>query len=398
MDLYARQPIAGGAALISFAAALRRTLRALRRTPSKVLALDLDNTLWGGVLGEDGVSGLKIGSEYPGNVYLRIQQLALGLKRQGVLLVLLSKNNWTDVEQAFDSLPGMALRLSDFATLRVNWRPKHENLKEVAEELNLGLDSFVFVDDQGFEREEMAYFLPEVKILPVADDPLIIWRTLAGTDLFDAFQLSREDRARNADYGKQKERKTLAEKSESVEDFLQSLNLQASIEPVNENSLGRVVQMLGKTNQFNVTTRRHSELEVRRMLGAQGSILLTLSLRDRFGDQGIVGLLMAETEEAAGKAGSIKIDSFLLSCRAIGRGAELALWAEFLTQASAAGYKEVVAEYVATKKNSQVADLFDRLGMRLIEGDAQRRFYRLELPAQAEMPAWINLVETVNYG
>lgn len=388
MDLFVRQPIAGDA-LVPFSDVLRRTFRPLFCPRLKVLALDLDHTLWGGVLGEEGVNGLKIGHDYPGNVYLRIQQLVLGLKQQGVLLVLLSKNDLKDVTQAFRNLPDMVLRLDDFTKVRVNWRPKYENLREIAQELNLGLDSFLFVDDEAFEREEMAYHLSEVQVLAVNQDPLNILRTLATAETFETFRVGEEDRFRSQHYTAEGQRRAFQEKKNgNVEDFLKSLDIEVTIASVNESNLPRVVQMLGKTNQFNVTTRRHTEAEIRRFMSSPRNILLTLKLRDRFGDQGIVGLALALTEPAQEK---LYLDSFLLSCRAIGRGCELALWSELLARASQAGYLSLNAEYLATEKNRQVADLFDRLGMKLVTATAENRRYELRLPASSEGPAWMKI-------
>lgn len=389
MDFFARQPISA-AALMSFCDALRRNFRPLFCPRLKVLALDLDNTLWGGVLGEDGVTGLKIGHEYPGNVYLRIQQLVLRLKQQGVLLVLLSKNDLNEVRQVFASLPEMALSLNDFVAVGVNWDPKYKNLRQIAQELNLGLASFLFVDDEAFEREEISYHLPEVRVLPVTQDPLNILQTLAATEVFEVFRMDEEDRLRSTDYAAQRQRKALQEeKKGSVEDFLKSLEAEVTIAPVNESNIPRVVQMLTKTNQFNVTTRRHTEAEVRRLMGSPRHILLTLKLRDRFSDQGIVGLVLADEVPSSE---SLHIDSFLLSCRAIGRGCEMALWSELLARASKGGWKTATAEYIATEKNRQVADLFDRLGMKLIECASQIRRYELVLPASFEGPPWMKII------
>jgi FkbH-like protein len=306
-----------------------------------------------------------------------------------VLLVLLSKNNFNEVAQAFEVLPDMALRLNDFVAVRVNWRPKHENLRQIAQELNLGLDSFLFVDDEAFEREVMSYHLPDVRILSVNQDPLNILQSLAATETLDAFRMDEEDRLRSEDYVAQGRRRAFQEeKKGSVEDFLKSLDVEVTIASVNESSLPRVVQMLNKTNQFNVTTRRHTEVEVRRLVGSPRNMLLTLSLRDRFGDQGIVGFVLA-VEESARE--NLQIDSFLLSCRVIGRGCEMALWSELLAGASQAGYKTMGAEYIATEKNQQVADLFDRLGMKLIEATNQSRRYQLALPASFEGPSWMKV-------
>jgi len=382
MSFYAAQPIAG-CAIGSFAAFVARTLRPLIAPSSKVLALDLDNVLWGGILGEDGIAGLRIGHDFPGNIYFAIQQRALCLKRSGVLLVLLSKNNITDVKEAFDRL-SMPLCLDDFAALRVNWHEKHANLKEVAGELNLGIDSFVFLDDQPFEQDQMRFNLPQVKVMAVSGDPLEILTALERTWVFDSYGVSQADILRNDDYQAQSHRKALEAAAVTPEQFLYTLDLQAGIAPVDEYSIGRVVQMLGKTNQFNLTTRRHSEAAVRAFCENKSNILLTLSLSDRFGDQGIVGLLIA----LAGADG-LMIDSFLLSCRAIGKGAENVLWSRFLEIARPKGFARISAEYIPSEKNAQVANFYDRLGLKRRENPEGSILYDLSLPCEFPCPGWI---------
>lgn len=388
MDFFARQPIAARS-MLSFSGAIARLVTPIARPQAKVLAIDLDNTLWGGVLGEDGLSGLKISNDYPGNIYRRIQQFVLSLKHRGVLLVLLSKNNLEDVEQAFDTLDDMPLKLEDFSLIKVNWREKNLNLSEAAKELNIGVDSFVFVDDQPFEQEQMSFALPQVQVLSAVEDPLSIYAALLSCSNFESIRISQEDITRAHDYRQQLLRKEL-ETSCSPEDFLKSLNLEAVIRPVAESSLQRVCQMLAKTNQFNLTTRRHGEADVRRMLEMSGSVLLTLALSDRFGDQGIVGLCIAMKDK---NTDSVELDSFLLSCRAIGRGAEDALWGILLRQLSLMGYRKLKATYSVSPKNSQVSDLLDRWGMKRVHENSQGVEYILELPTKISLPKWMAIKE-----
>lgn len=387
MDFFARQPLSAQA-LPSFCQDLSTTIRPLLRAPRKVLALDLDNVLWGGVLGEDGLSGLRIGQDFPGNIYWHIQQLALDIRSRGVLLVLTSKNNLSDVEAAFRSLPGMPIKLHDFAAIRANWQEKHKNLSDIAAELNLGLESFVFVDDQPFEREQMSFNLPQVKVLDVNEDPLSIVNALLSIRDFDAYRSSSEDLRRSEEYALQQKRRELEVDVPDKDEFLRTLCLEATVDKIREKSIARAVQMLGKTNQFNVTTRRHTESDLRQIIGESGSILLTVSLKDRFGDQGIVGLVVARKGTAVDE---IEIDSFLLSCRAIGRGVENVLWTSLLKHSSAAGYRKVSAEYIATAKNSQVADLFGRFGMESSPDDLTEKHYHLSLPAICNPPSWVTV-------
>ena len=384
MDLYARQPIAPAAAA-SFYSELARTLRPLVRPPAKVLALDLDNVLWGGVLGESSLSDLKIGLDYPGSAYYRIQRRALDLKRRGILLALVSKNNEADVVAAFSGLPDMPLSLSDFAARRVNWAPKHQSLQEIADELNLGLDSFVFLDDQAFEQEEVRYHLPMVKVLRNSGDPIAVLAALEECIHFDALRTTRADRLRSADYAAQKARRQSAAHSD-IKEFLNSLELKAVVERVSEPSFGRALQMLHKTNQFNLTTQRHSESRLRDIVENPNNVVLTISLSDKFSDQGIIGLAIAEYDA---ERTAMVVDSFLLSCRAIGRGAEDALWSKLLEGAVESGASELLASYVSSEKNAQVSDLLDRLGMERTSQDDARRYYRRRLPASWPWPQWI---------
>jgi FkbH-like protein len=391
LDLYAHQPIAR-TAQSSLALALRRALAPLVRSPRKVLALDLDNTLWGGLLGDDGVAGLTIGHEFPGNVYRRIQLAALALKRQGVLLALLSKNDDDDVVQAFSRQPDMPLRLSDFAARRVDWNNKPDNLLAIAAELGLDAASFVFLDDQAFERQQMTFRLPQVAVLDAGDDPLALLEALETCAQFDLLEVLDADRKRAEDYARQHQRQQDRERTGSPEEFLRSAGIVAAIRPLTGATVARAVQMLQKTNQFNVTTRRHDDGAVRRLMNQPGGLALTLDLGDRYGGQGIVGLAIAVPE--ANQPDALMLDSFLISCRALGRGAERALFAVLLRRAGAAGFTRLRAQYRPTARNGPCATVFDDFGMAVEHRDADGAAdYRLALPAPFAVPDWITVTE-----
>ncbi len=383
LDFLGRQPLSAHGQF-SFALFVARALRPLIVPRRKVLALDLDNTLWGGVVGEDGVSGLKLGHEFPGNVHLRIQRELLELRNRGVLLVMLSKNNESDARQAFDSLPDMILKWDDFALREINWNHKHESLRKAAQELNLGLDSFVFLDDSDYEREQMRQLLPEVLVLNESPDALHILRALWDTDAFDSLTLSEEDHRRHQDYSVRSARSVEAHKDD-LEEFLRSLEMQVAIEDIGAANLDRIVTMIGKTNQFNVTTRRHSRAQVQAMLDAPGTIPLALRLRDKFGDQGIVAVLLARPSDSS----TLVVDSFLVSCRALGRGVEDALWAEMMLRAHRQSIRRLEATYISTPKNGIVADLYDRFGLQRIGHDSSSTQYVLEPVAPVKSPSWI---------
>lgn len=384
LDAMARQPLSTRSQF-SFAIFLARSLRPLIFPPDKVLAIDLDNTLWGGVVGEDGVSGLELGHEFPGNVHLRIQRELLELRSRGILLVLLSKNNEADARLAFDSLPDMLLKWKDFTVRKVNWDDKHQNLRAASQELGLGLDSFTFIDDSDYEREQMRQLLPEVRILNESGDPLHILRALWETDAFDSLTLTVEDRVRHRDYAVRGARDVQGHENDLAA-FLESLEMEATIEEVAPPNIERVVNMLGKTNQFNLTTRRHSRAEVEALLQKDGAIALALRLRDKFGEQGIIGVLLAFP---IGDGTTLTIDSFLVSCRALGRGVEDALWAALLQRASQLGVVRVEAAYIATPKNAIVSGLYDRLGLKRVANSPECVRYQLEPLKLSAWPSWI---------
>ena len=376
----ARVPF-GASAQISVAKALVRTVRAALVPPAKVLVLDLDGTLWGGVLGEDGVGGIALGDEYPGNVFKVFQKYVRNLRDRGVLLAIASKNNEADVAEVFARHADMALRRDDFAAVRIDWREKSGNLREIAAELNVGLDSLVFFDDSAFEREEVRRALPTVTVLDVPASPLGYVDAIEQSGVFDRLTLSAEDRQRTDLYRDQAVRAAAERAASSSGDFLQSLGLVATIGAVDADTLLRVAQLLAKTNQFNLTTRRHSAAEIQAMIDA-GAVALWLRLADRFGDHGLVGAALAVAEN-----GVARIDTLLLSCRVIGRGAETALLAEL---AGRVGGKAgvLVGEYVPTAKNAQVADFFPRHGF----APAGEGRWQLALPsASLTTPAFIEL-------
>ena len=391
VDFLARQPLSAKGQ-VSFALFIARCLRPLIIPRRKVLAIDLDNTLWGGVVGEDGVNGLKFGHEFPGNVHLRIQRELLELKHRGVLLVLLSKNNEADARLAFESLPGMILKWEDFAVRRVNWNHKHENLRDAARELSLGADSFAFLDDSDYEREQMRQVMPEVRILNDSSDPLQTLRALWETDAFDSLIVTEEDRQRHRDYTFRTAR-AVEGHEDDLQVFLESLQMEATIDQVGPANIERVATMVGKTNQFNLTTRRHSRAQIQTMVASPGSIGLVLRLRDKFGDQGIIAVLLAVP---GADAATLVVDSFLVSCRALGRGVEDALWSAMLRRADRQGVHRIEAQYIPTAKNEIVANLYDRLGLRRIGQNSASICYLLEPVTVVESPSWIVLNNKTN--
>ncbi len=384
MGYMARQPLSLRGAL-SLGLFVARHLRPLLAPRRKVLALDLDNTLWGGILGEDGIHHLKLGHEFPGNIFRRIQREARELKSQGVLLALLSRNDEAEVRQAFRELPDMELKWDDFVSRRVNFNHKHENLREMAEELGLAIDSFAVLDDSDYEREQIRMFHPDVLVINQRSDPLHMLQALQSTDAFDAYAVTTEDRGRHREYELREMRRPQGRET-NLEEFFRSLHLQATIESIHDGNVDRVVQMLSKTNQFNLTTRRHRLEELKVLVAIPGSISLTLRLSDKFGDQGIVGVLLAVPADDGRR---LRIDSYLVSCRALGRGVEEFLWAELAKQALDHKIHGVMGEYIPTAKNSLAKGFYDKLGFARVEESASVTRYLMEPLTPVEPPVWL---------
>ena len=295
---------------------LARTLRGALRPSAKCLVLDLDNTLWGGVIGDDGIGGIQLGDEHPGRAFKELQRAVLGLRDRGVLLAICSKNDPAVVHEALASHPEMLIKLKDFAATRINWNPKSKNLREIATELNIGLDSLVFFDDNPVERAEVSEGAPEVNVVNVPVDPANYVRALCELAAFDVPTLTAEDRLRAQSYQAQIERRESEAQAGSLDEFLPSLQMEAEIGTWGAMTAQRIAQLVIKTNQFNTTTRRSSEAELA-ALHESGLGVYWLRLTDRYGDMGLIAVSVLT------KLGSDAIvHSFVLSCRAANRGIE----------------------------------------------------------------------------
>ena len=387
--LIARMPIAADH-LIYLAREWMRFLVPLSGKTAKVLVADLDNTLWGGIIGEDGINGIKLGSEYPGAAYQQLQRAILDLARRGILLAICSKNNPDDAMEALRSHPGMLLKPKDFAALRINWTDKAQNLREIAAELNLGIDSLAFIDDNPFEREQLRKLVPEVNIIDLPEDPLGYAAAVRDCPLFERLTVSSEDQQRTTMYAEQRERAQAEQNFQSKEDFFRYLQQEAEIAAVNPVTLARVAQLTQKTNQFNLTTRRYSEQQVQEMALKPGWQVLSISVRDRFGDHGLVGVAITHDDGE-----SCEIDTFLLSCRVIGRSVETALLSRLADMAASRGRKHLKGWFLPTKKNSPAREFYAQHGFEKQEENHQGSLWRLSLPQNTiAVPDWIRLKTT----
>jgi len=372
--------------LVRLARHLWAGIRAVTTGPKKVLVVDLDNTLWGGVVGEVGPLNVQLGDSPDGAAYREFQEHLRQLARRGVILAVCSKNNPADAREPFAKHPDMVLRLADFAAFEASWDPKPVAIRRIADTLRLGLDSFVFFDDSPVEREHVRQALPEVEVVEVPADPAEYVRALEEGLWFEAVEVTADDRQRAAQYQAEQQRRAAQADAGDVAAFLASLDLRAVVRPVDEADMQRVVQLLGKTNQFILTTRRHSADAVRDLLARERAIGLTLRLCDRFGDYGLISVILAVPDEQRG-ADTLRIDTWLMSCRAIGRTAEEYFFRELVTQARIRGYRRLLGEFIPTTKNALVADLYPRLGFAILpDSPADVRRFVLDLDAEPPLP------------
>ncbi len=387
----ARLPLSS-MALDRIAEEYAKYLQAFFGVARKVLVLDLDNTLWGGIIGEDGLDGIQLGSEYPGSAFVQLQRLILSLHDRGVVLAVNSKNNPDEARHAMETHPAMVLRQKYFAATRINWNDKAGNLQELAEELNLNLDSFVYIDDSAVECERVRQALPQVLTVHMADEPALRadrLRRLSG--VFDSLEYSSEDRARNAMYRAEGARKELKGQVASLEDFYVSLQMAMIIDRVDDSALARAAQMTQRTNQFNLTTRRRSESDLAALIRSKQYEIYTARSRDRFGDDGVIALAIVKCDD-----GALLIDTFLMSCRVIGREVESAFMTFLLRRAQALGLNAVVGEHRRTKKNALVEDFYARQGFEVLsrrsEDTTQWRVKSEQF--QRDYPRWIRMDES----
>jgi FkbH-like protein len=323
----------------------------LKRPRAKVIALDADNTLWGGVVGEDGLEGIALGPDYPGNCYVDFQRRLLEYQQRGFILALCSKNNQADVLEVLRRHPHQVLREEHFAALRVNWQPKPDNLRSLAEELNLGLDSIVFVDDSAHECGIVRQTLPMVDVVQTPARAIDIPVCLDRLSRLEVVALTEEDRRKTEMYVQDRKRRDLAASGIDLPGYLRSLQIEISVGLDDRRQIARIAQLSQKTNQFTLTTRRYTEDEVARLIQAADWLVAHFSLRDIFGDSGIVGVALVH-QTAPDLA---ELDTFLMSCRVIGRMAETAFLETILETLRRRGVTTLLADYLPTPKNGLVA-------------------------------------------
>jgi FkbH-like protein len=325
----------------------------------KCLVLDLDHTLWGGVIGDDGLEGIKLGQGSGlGESFIAFQRFARDLASRGVILAVCSKNDEKTALEPFEKHPEMVLRKNDIAYFVANWNDKASNIRLIAKQLNIGLDSLVFVDDNPYERNQVRGELPMVAVPELPEDPALYPDCLVSAGYFEAVALTQEDLIRSEQYQKNLERDKAQASFTDLTDYLKSLDMELIWGPFDSLSLTRVTQLINKTNQFNLTTRRYSEEDTKRFSADPKTVTLRCRLTDRFGDNGIIGIMIALEQTD----GDWVVDTWLMSCRVLGRGVEQAMLDLLVEETVKRGARRLIGQYIPTAKNSMVKNHYADLG------------------------------------
>ncbi|HEX6526875.1 MAG TPA: HAD-IIIC family phosphatase [Streptosporangiaceae bacterium] len=376
--------------LARYAREIGHLARHITGQTKKVLALDLDGTLWGGVLGEDGPEGIQVAGGYRGEAFRAFQRTVKQLGAQGVLLAVVSKNDKEPVHAVFTSHPDMTLREDDFVRIVANWQPKHANITRLASDLNLGVDSFVFVDDTAAECGLVRHALPGVTVIEVGSEPARHIERMLRDGWFDTCELTAEDRTRAARYQDELTRKDFQEGFDSAEEYLRELQVTVRLTAARDDETARISQLTLRTNQFNLTTRRIQPAELRDLLTDPAVLVVTITSGDRFGENGLVGAVFLRRDGDA-----VHIDNFLLSCRVFSRGIEQACLAAILKYARGTGAARVVGSYRATAKNEKVKDFYPHNGFAQITANSGTATFCHDLTEIPAVPDHILLNENL---
>lgn len=347
------------AAYPAIAEDLMRYILSMSGSVKKCVVVDLDNTLWGGIAGEDGFDGIALGHDYPGSCFLDLQKGLLRLYRRGIILAINSKNNEEDALEIIDKHPYMLLRRKHFAAIRINWSDKVTNMRALAAELNIGLDSMIFLDDNPAECAMVKENCPGVEVVRIPEKPYLVPGVIERLNYIEKITLTAEDRQKGEHYRAQAQRKEAEKGFENLHDFLKSLETEVGIAPAAAFTIPRIAQLTQKTNQMNLTTRRYTEADIVALVEDPAHFVFSVSSRDRFGDHGIIGVFILKID-----ADSCFIDTFLLSCRVIGRGIEDSMAASIDGFARQHGLKKLKGEYIPTHRNKPAAGMYERLGFK----------------------------------
>lgn len=372
--------------IVAFQAA--RLFSGLKGRAKKCLILDLDNTLWGGVIGDDGLSGIRLGSGADGEAFLDFQRFALALKKRGIILAVCSKNEEENAKEPFSKHPDMQIRLEDIAAFRANWENKADNIREIARILNIGLDAMVFVDDNPVERNLVREFLPMVAVPELPDDPSGFVQAIEKHCYFETVGFSAEDRERTSYYRANAARVELESKFTDTRDYLRSLQMASKRGDLDALHLPRMTQLINKSNQFHLTGTRYSETELQSCANRANWSVRYFKLADKYGDNGLISVVVLNGEPG----GDMIIDTWVMSCRVLSRTMEEFICNDIVEAARQLGCRSIVGRYVPSAKNKLVSELYSRLGFALVSDEAGTTTWRLSLmPALDPLETWVTL-------
>lgn len=366
-----------------FAARLTAFIAAFAGSVKKCLVLDLDNTLWGGVVADDGLSGIEIGELGIGKAFTALQQWCKQLKERGIILAVCSKNQPETARAPFDEHPEMVLRYDDIAVFMANWHNKADNIRAIQQILNIGFDAMVFVDDNPAERELVRSQLPQVCVPELPDDPALYLDYLQGLHLFETAAVSAADKDRTRQYREEASRQQLLVSLTNMEDYLRSLEMQMDIGPFREADIPRIAQLTQRSNQFNLRTIRYTDHDIAQMANNDQYITYAVKLRDKFGDYGLIALLILKKENPS----ALFIDTWIMSCRVLKRGVENAMLNHCAAAAIAGNYHLLVGEYLPTPKNGLVQSHYEDL-----QFNPAGSHWHLHLNAYTALPHYISLI------
>ena len=333
-------------------------ITALRGSIKKCVIVDLDNTLWGGVIGDDGLDGIEIGELGTGHAFSEFQLYLKELKKRGIILAVCSKNNEDTAKLPFEKHPEMVLRLDDFALFVANWQDKASNIRFIQQTLNIGMDSIVFLDDNPFERGVVRSLIPDITVPELPDDPALYLDYIRGLDLFETASFSSADADRTEQYRQEADRSALVAKFTSYDEYLRALEMSAKAAPFDKFHYPRIAQLTQRSNQFNLRTVRYTESEIESVANDDSHITRYYCLHDKYGDYGLISVVIMDRRDDA----SLFISEWLMSCRVLKRGMEEFIVNDIIRTASQCGCTKVIGEYIPSPKNAMVADLYERMG------------------------------------
>lgn len=335
-------------------------IKSLNGKFKKCVILDLDNTLWGGVIGDDGLKSIQIGELGLGHAFSEFQMWLKELKNRGIILAVCSKNNEDIAKEPFEKHPEMVLRLDDISMFVANWEDKATNIKHIQETLNIGMDSMVFIDDNPFERNLVKSMIPDITVPDLPEDPALYLSYLKSLNLFETTSYSENDKDRTKQYQAQAQRTTMQSSFENFDDYLKSLEMEATVHPFDEFEIPRIAQLTQRSNQFNLRTIRYTEAEIEQIAQDDKYLTLSFSLKDKFGDYGLISVVIMEKQDE----NTLFLNTWLMSCRVLKRGMEEFIINSIIENAKDNGFSKVIGEYIKTPKNAMVEKIYSKLGFK----------------------------------